>query len=532
MVAFLEKPTESSGLEEIVDFLNAHLIRYALNVNPTIYVSCIEQFWSIAKTKTINGETHIHALVDGKKIVITESSVRKVLQFANEDGIDCLPKTTNFDNLNLMGYENLSDKLTFYKCFFSHQWKFLVHTILQCLSPKKTAWNKFSSNIASAIICLATNQKFNFSKMVFDGMTRNLDSLYTKFLMYPRFLQVFLDKQLDKVPSHNVIFSVPCHTKKVFANMKRTGKDFSGKVTPLFDTMLIQNQADVGEGSGHPTDPQHTPKSDQPSITEQIISQSSHQPKKTHKPKKPKSNVIQIPQSGKPIKPVADEAVLKERGDCLERAATTASSLKAEQVVVPGAKAPWGTQLLKLEKKGGSRTHKFKRLYKVGRSARMISSNEASLGDQEDASKQGRKINDIDKYAEITLVDEAQGRYGDNLIFDIVSTADPVTNVSVKVTIASATTTTNDDLTLAQTLMEIRSARPKAKGVVFREQGESTTITIRPQQEPLKDKGKGIMEEPEKPTKRKDQIRHDEEVAQRLQAQMQAELEEEDMLVR
>ncbi|GJV45485.1 hypothetical protein Tco_1430021 [Tanacetum coccineum] len=67
------------------------------------------------------------------------------------------------------------------------------------------------------------------------------------------------------------------------------------------------------------------------------------------------------------------------------------------------------------------------------------------------------------------------------------------------------------------------------------EQGKltkSTTITTRPQQEPLKDKGKGIMEEPEKPTKRKDQIRHDEEVAQRLQAQMQAELEEEDRLVR
>ncbi|GJS38281.1 reverse transcriptase domain-containing protein [Tanacetum coccineum] len=53
----------------------------------------------------------------------------------------------------------------------------------------------------------------------------------------------------------------------------------------------------------------------------------------------------------------------------------------------------------------------------------------------------------------------------------------------------------------------------------------------RPQQY-LKDKGKAIMEEPEKPTKRKDQIRHDEEVAQRLQAQLQAELEEEDRLVR
>ncbi|GKD43776.1 hypothetical protein Tco_1268421, partial [Tanacetum coccineum] len=72
----------------------------------------------------------------------------------------------------------------------------------------------------------------------------------------------------------------------------------------------------------------------------------------------------------------------------------------------------------KLEKKGGSRTHKLKRLYKVGRSARMVSSDDASLGDQEDASKQGRKIDDIDKDAEITLIDETQGRYGDDLMFD------------------------------------------------------------------------------------------------------------------
>ncbi|GJY42019.1 hypothetical protein Tco_0429289, partial [Tanacetum coccineum] len=49
--------------------------------------------------------------------------------------------------------------------------------------------------------------------------------------------------------------------------------------------------------------------------------------------------------------------------------------------------------------------HKLKRLYKVGRSARVVSSEEASLGDQEDTSKQGRKIDDIDKDAEITLVD-------------------------------------------------------------------------------------------------------------------------------
>ncbi|GKB58625.1 hypothetical protein Tco_0914811 [Tanacetum coccineum] len=117
--------------------------KYALTMNPTIYVSYIEQFWSTAKVKTINEETQIHDTVDGKKIVITQSSVRSDLQLADDDGIDCLPNNSIFENLQLMGYENLSDKLTFYKSYFSPQWKYLIHTILQCLSSKSTAWNEF-----------------------------------------------------------------------------------------------------------------------------------------------------------------------------------------------------------------------------------------------------------------------------------------------------------------------------------------------------------------------------------------------------
>nr|GEY36807.1 hypothetical protein [Tanacetum cinerariifolium] len=61
IVAFLEKPTKSEGFEQIVNFLSAHILRYALTVNPTIYDSSIEQFWSTAKTKTINREAQIHA---------------------------------------------------------------------------------------------------------------------------------------------------------------------------------------------------------------------------------------------------------------------------------------------------------------------------------------------------------------------------------------------------------------------------------------------------------------------------------------
>ncbi|GJU08893.1 putative ribonuclease H-like domain-containing protein [Tanacetum coccineum] len=130
MVAFLSKPAESEGFEQIVDFLNAHPIRYALTVNPTIYVSCIEQFWSSAVAKTINGEVQLHALVDGKRIVITKTSVRRSLRLADAEGIDCFSNSTIFENLALMGYEKISEKLTFYKAFFSPQWKFLIHTIL------------------------------------------------------------------------------------------------------------------------------------------------------------------------------------------------------------------------------------------------------------------------------------------------------------------------------------------------------------------------------------------------------------------
>ncbi|GKB23648.1 hypothetical protein Tco_0863049 [Tanacetum coccineum] len=96
MVVFLSKSAESEGYEQIVDFLNAHSIKHALTVNPTIYTSCIEQFWAIIKAKTVNGEVQLQALVDGKKIIITESTMRRDLQLEDVNGVDCLPNATIF----------------------------------------------------------------------------------------------------------------------------------------------------------------------------------------------------------------------------------------------------------------------------------------------------------------------------------------------------------------------------------------------------------------------------------------------------
>ncbi|GJU03896.1 hypothetical protein Tco_1114234 [Tanacetum coccineum] len=79
VVAFLEKPRESDGFAEIIDFLKASSVHYALIVNPTIYTSCIEQFWATTKGKTVNDVRQIQALIDKKKLIITETSIRSDL---------------------------------------------------------------------------------------------------------------------------------------------------------------------------------------------------------------------------------------------------------------------------------------------------------------------------------------------------------------------------------------------------------------------------------------------------------------------
>ncbi|GJW56781.1 hypothetical protein Tco_0103512 [Tanacetum coccineum] len=361
LVAFLEKPKESNGFDGIIDFLKASSIKYALTVNPTVYESCIQQFWATAKAKTVNWECRIQALVDKKKMIITEKSVRSDLMLEDAEGIECLPNDVIFEQLTLMG----------------------------------------------------------------------------------------------------------------------------------------KQRKDSG-----------------------------------------------------PTEPIPDK--------------TTMKNLYLPLPVIH----------LKVRKK--SRTSGLKRLSKVSSASRVESSNDVSLGAQEDASKQGRKIANIDADAEVTLIDETQERNDEEMLFDVqddlqgeevvaekevaekeVSAADPVTTAgevvttaNVEVTTASAPTTTIDELTLAQTLIEIKAAkpkavtsaattttttRPKARGVVVQEPSEfkTTSSPLQASQLPqAKDKGKAKMVEPKKPLKKKDQIAIDEEVARNLEAQLQAELEEEERLSR
>ncbi|GKE94206.1 hypothetical protein Tco_1579061 [Tanacetum coccineum] len=282
LVAFLDKPTESNGFEQIIDFLNANPIKYALMVNPTVYSSCIKQFWATAKVKTVNGQDQLQALVDTKKVIITEESIRSNLHFVDEEGTDCLPNDTIFEELARMGYEKPYQRLTFYKSFFSPQWKFLIHAILQCLSAKTTAWNEFSSTMASAIICVANNQKFNFSKYILTNMVKNLEG-GVKFFMFPRFLQVFLNKQVEGMNKHKETFVVSSHTKKIFSNMRRQANGFFGVVTPLFETMMVQANEEMGDL----TDFTQVPIIDQPST--------SSRPQQKQNPRRKQRKEIESP---------------------------------------------------------------------------------------------------------------------------------------------------------------------------------------------------------------------------------------------
>nr|GEV71388.1 hypothetical protein [Tanacetum cinerariifolium] len=98
-----EEPTECEGFKQIVDILNANPIKYSLMVNPTVYTSCIEQFWATVKAKTVNREGQLQALVDGMKIIITESTIRRDLQLEDAEGVDYLPNAKIFKQLTIMG---------------------------------------------------------------------------------------------------------------------------------------------------------------------------------------------------------------------------------------------------------------------------------------------------------------------------------------------------------------------------------------------------------------------------------------------
>ncbi|GJU31907.1 hypothetical protein Tco_1175496 [Tanacetum coccineum] len=290
------------------------------------------------------------------------------------------------------------------------------------------------------------------------------------------------------------------------------GKGFSGRNTPLFPTMMVQDQQEQGEGSEVPTYPHHT-------LT--IIQPSTSQPRKKQRSRMLKRKDTKTRSEN--VSKISNDPFLVRVID-LEKIKTA----QAQEIT------SLKLRVKRLEKKRGSRTYKLKRLYKIGRSVRVISSDKASLGDQEDASKQGRKIDDIDKDTEITLVYETQERYGDEEMFDTYILDGDEVLAESEVTVKDVNLSV-DEVTLAQALASLKSVKVQEKANVVEELSESitttpalttttaattiTTVSTRP-----RDKGKGKMEEPKKPMKKKELIRLEEEIISKLQAEFDEEV--------
>ncbi|GJY73795.1 hypothetical protein Tco_0478226 [Tanacetum coccineum] len=379
----------------------------------------------------------------------------EIFNWEDAEGVDCLPNATIFEELTRM-------------------------------CSKTTAWNEFSSTMASTIICLASNQKFNFSKYIFESMVKNLDSV-GKFLMYPRFVQVFLEQQVGEMTSHKMIYVTPSHTKKIFGNIRRVGKGFSRRETPLFLTMVVQAQAEMGEDEAVYKERDDSLVRAATIASSLEVEQDSGNINKTqskatlNEPIPQGTGSVNTPQSNK------DSLKLKELMDFCTKLQQRVLDLENTKTAQAQEITSLKLRVKKLEKKGGSRTYKLKRLYKIGRSARM-------------------------------------GRYGDDLMFDVNGLAGEEV-VAAKQGVPDSkkddVVSTADD-----------AAQPKVKGIVFKEPVESTTTRIssqQPFQATVQDKGIGKMVEPEpvKKFSKKDQIRLDEELAFKLQAK-----EEEERLAR
>ncbi|GJV75551.1 hypothetical protein Tco_1507135 [Tanacetum coccineum] len=293
------------------------------------------------------------------------------------------------------------------------------------------------------------------------------------------FIHVFLDKQLEGMLTHNRIYIAPSHTKKIFGNMRRVGKGFSGRETPLFRTMVVQDQAEIDEAVYKELDDSLVRAATTASSLEvehdsgggprrqetigDIITQTRFEnvSKHSNDPLLARGHTLRSGEDSLKLNELMELCTnLQTRVLNLEKTKTT----QAEKIV------SLKRRVKKLEQKKRSRTHGLKRLYKVSLTARVESSrDEESLG--EDASKQGR-INAIDADKDITMVNDQD----DADMFDVNTLTELAALKSVKPKVKAnvieepsvpvSTTSTKVSATTTTTTAIIPTTR---KGIVITE---------------------------------------------------------------
>nr|GEX51831.1 hypothetical protein [Tanacetum cinerariifolium] len=307
------------------------------------------------------------------------------------------------------------------------------------------------STMASAIICLADNQKFNFLKYIFDNMMKSLEG-GVKFYLFLRFLQVFLDKQVEGIARHKEMYIISSYTKKIFANMRRIEAGFSGLITPLFDSMMVQATTDMGDT---PVKIHQTPIIDQPS---------NSKPQKKQKPRR------------------------KQRKE--------AKAAQAKEIVALKKK------FSKLNKWRKSRSRGLRKLKKI------------SLGEINDDEIFG--VNDLAREEVVmettTGVKDNSAPTTDVTKDDITMAQALAALKSTKPKVVVQEQEMSTTIPATATIVTTVVPTPRAKGIVFHEQKQSKIPIV----SSSKDKVKCKMSEHEVPIKKKDQMRINEEYARKL----------------
>ncbi|GJV34774.1 ribonuclease H-like domain, reverse transcriptase, RNA-dependent DNA polymerase [Tanacetum coccineum] len=351
----------------------------------------------------------------------------------------------------------------------------------------------------------ATVEMVNATKESFDE-----DDSSAKFLMYPRFIQVFLDNQVDDMTSHHTKYTTPALTQKVFANMGRVDEDVEIPIDEEQPTTIS------APSTSEPQDQLSTPHD-------------SPEQEPTH------SSPHDSPLTGRKVDSLEKDKLAQ---------ATEILSLKK--------------RVEKLEKRRKSKPSVLRRLRKIGG---MIS--------DIDVDAEISLVDETQRLDDDLIFDTTADLGGKEVVVKIaetsasaaldveVSAAEPaVTTVSSLVTTDSVTITIDEpvsvaakelidnDMTMAEALAELKTSKPKVVTTVPILNSATTITTTKPKakwitiQEPSvtqkttisfisSSKGKAIMIESEKPVKIKDLSAHDEQIAKDLHDKIQVELKEE-----
>nr|GFA72951.1 hypothetical protein [Tanacetum cinerariifolium] len=422
VVAILEKSDAAEGFEQIIDFLHGSYIHYALTVNPHIYISCIKQFWKTASVKRLDDVTRLQALVDRKKIVISEVVIHEILQLDDVECVVCLPNEEIFAGLAQMGYEKSSTKLTFLQGF-----------LLQSM-----------------------------------------------------------ENQVGDLSTHSTRFICLALTQKLFANMRRVGKGFSGVETPLFEGMLAARQlAEEGLAEAQVQVDDAVAAAVEENIAENVAYDAIPSPPS---PSQEQSSPPQQPQTAQKLEIIK----LKERLKRLEK--TNKRRMIDDLDKDEGIKLVHDADIA--ETKGRHATEQAEEQVEIYHLDLDHSSKVLSM--QEDDSE-------VQEVVEVVTTAK--------LITDVFTAASQVSAASATISAAKLSIPA-----VAPTV--IASYTRRRKGVIIRDPADELSSKTPAETPKLKDKGKGILIETPKPMKKKDQIELDTEYARKLHEEINRDHEE------